>query len=52
MTRALDEWQDRLSPAQIERTQELLAVFGLDWLYGTGPQPLVGSGAEALRRKP
>jgi hypothetical protein len=52
MTRALDEWQDRLSPAQIERTHELLAVFGLDWLYDTGPQPLVGSGAEALRRHP
>jgi hypothetical protein len=50
----LDKWQDKLTPAQIKRLIGILALFGMDRLYGEDPAPLrdwfaVKPGANTLR---
>jgi hypothetical protein len=35
-------WRDEIAPAQLERSLEILQAFGLDRLFGAGPDPLVG----------
>jgi hypothetical protein len=35
-------WRDAIAPAQLERSLEILEAFGLDRLFGAGPDPLVG----------
>ena len=34
-------WQDAVAPAEVRRSMEILGAFGLDRLYGPGPNPLV-----------
>ncbi len=36
---SVDAWRDRVSARQLERTGEILALFGLDRVYGRGPMP-------------
>jgi hypothetical protein len=36
-------WQDKVSPAVLERSLEILEAFGLDRLYGLQPDPLAGA---------
>lgn len=35
-------WRDAMTPAQLDRSLEILEAFGLDRLYGAGADPLVG----------
>jgi hypothetical protein len=44
---ALDAWRRRVSGSRLERTLEILALFGLDRIYGEGAMP-DPSGARAL----
>jgi hypothetical protein len=34
-----EEWRSRVSATQLERTMEILGLFGLDHLYGEGTMP-------------
>jgi hypothetical protein len=43
----VDGWRTRVSAHQLERAGEILALFGLDRIYGKGPMP-DPSGAHAL----
>lgn len=36
----IDGWVERIEPVRVERTVEILALFGLDRFYGTEPEPL------------
>ncbi len=38
------EWQEHVSKEQIQRTLEILRLFGLDYLYNEQPHPLIASG--------
>lgn len=38
-TGLIDDWQQKLPPERIERTVEILSLFGLDRIYGTDPLP-------------
>jgi hypothetical protein len=46
---SVDGWRAHIGPHQLERTLEILALFGLDRLYGEGPMP-EPSGAYSLMK--
>ncbi len=46
---SVDGWRARVSTSQLERTLEILALFGLDRVYGEGPMP-DPSGAYSLMK--
>jgi hypothetical protein len=45
----IDGWQRKVDSAQLDRTLEILKLFGLDQLYGADPEPREGGLAELLR---
>ena len=45
----LSGWQDEVSGAELERSLEILEAFGLDRLFGAGPDPLVAADEVLVR---
>lgn len=45
---AVAEWRKQLGSQQVERALELLALFGLDRLYGFQPEPRLSDGRRLL----
>lgn len=39
-------WADEVPAAVAERCFQVVSAFGLDWLYGDGPLPATGNGAQ------
>jgi hypothetical protein len=46
---SVDGWRAHVGARQLERTAEILALFGLDRVYGEGPMP-DPSGAYSLMK--
>lgn len=44
----VESWRRSIPPAQAERAVEILALFGLDRIYGTDAMPLLSDPSEAL----
>ena len=42
-------WQDEVCGAELERSLEILEAFGLDRLFGAGPDPLVAADEVLVR---
>jgi hypothetical protein len=45
---AASEWQQRLTPDEVERALELVELFGLGGLYGREPEPLLPDGSQVF----
>lgn len=44
----VDAWRKKVTAAQRQRAQEIVARFGLDRIYGDGPMPLVQGAQEVM----
>ena len=45
----VDAWRRKVTEAQRQRAQEIVAQFGLDRIYGDGPMPCVEGAQEVMK---
>jgi hypothetical protein len=48
----IDGWQRKIDGVRLDRTLEILSIFGLDRLYGAEPEPRIGALADCLGLRP